>query len=75
MNIIKKLMLLIKSIFIKQNEVKKLEESKIKQENINQREKFIKSLKIPDSELKTKKKVETLICEGDGLGIQKKITC
>lgn len=32
---------------------------------------FIKSLKIK----RTNKKIETLICYGDGLGIQKKLSC
>ena len=54
---------------MKQEEIKTLEEPKntINKEKNN----FIKSLKI---EKKSKKEVETLICYGDGLGIQKKIS-
>ena len=39
------------------------------------KESFIESLKIATKEKRTKKRVETLTCNGDGLGIQKKITC
>lgn len=74
MNIIRKVILFIKNIFIKQEEVKKLAEPK----NTVKKDKeasFIEYLKINTIENRTKKKIETLICEGDGLGIQKKITC
>lgn len=74
MNIIKKVVLFIKNIFIKKDEVKKLEEPKIivKEDKKNN---FIESLKAPTNVPKIeKKKVETLICEGDGLGIQGKIS-
>ena len=73
MNIIKKIIIFIKNIFTKQEDVKKLEQGRIitPQDNkIN----FINSLKINTLEEKTKKKVKTLICYGDGLGIQKKIS-
>lgn len=72
MNIFKKLFLSIKNIFIKKNEIKKLPEP---ENDINQdsRNKFIESLKVTSIEKTNKKKVETLICNGDGLGIQKKI--
>ncbi len=73
MNIIKKMILFIKNIFIKQNEVKKLEAPKsvvTQDEKVN----FIESLKITTIEERTKKRVETLTCNGDGLGIQKKIS-
>lgn len=74
MNIIRKVILFIKNIFIKQEEVKKLTKPKntVKKDK---EESFIEYLKISTIENKTKKKIETLICEGDGLGIQKKITC
>lgn len=72
MNVIKKMFLFIKNIFIKKEKIKKLEEPN----NIVKNEKkdsFINSLKkIPTPERK-KKKVETLTCNGDGLGIQKDI--
>ena len=73
MNIIRKIILFIKNIFIKQDEVKKLTEPKIIVKE-NKKEKFIESLKITTTQKKAKKRVETLTCNGDGLGIQKKIT-
>lgn len=68
MNIIEKIISFIKNIFVKQEKVKMLTEPKIdiKQDRKNS---FIESLKITT----TKNKVETLTCNGDGLGIQKKI--
>lgn len=74
MNIIRKIILFIKNIFIRQDEVKKLIEPKITVKE-DKKESFIESLKITTTEKRTKKRVETLICNGDGLGIQKKITC
>ncbi len=74
MNFIRKMILFIKKMFIKQDEVKKIQEPRI---NIEQEKKetFIKTLKTTTTEKRTKKRVETLICNGDGLGIQRKITC
>ncbi|MCI8397380.1 MAG: hypothetical protein HFJ52_07190 [Clostridia bacterium] len=74
MNIIRKMILFIKNIFVKQEEIKALEEPK---QIINQEKKinFVESLKITTTEKKNKKRIETLTCEGDGLGIQKKISC
>lgn len=74
MNIIRKVILFIKNIFAKQDEVKKLAEPRITV-NENKKESFIESLKITISQKRTKEKVETLTCSGDGLGIQRKITC
>ena len=74
MNIIKKVILFIKNIFIKQDEVKKFLESRIIVHE-DKKESFIESLKITTIDKRAKKRVETLTCNGDGLGIQKKITC
>lgn len=74
MSIIRKMILFIKNIFVKQDEVKRLQEPKIVIEQ-DKKESFIESLKIATTEKRTKKRVETLTCNGDGLGIQKKITC
>lgn len=74
MNIIRKMILFIKNIFIKQDEVKKLQEPEIAVVQ-DKKENFIKSLKITTTKIRTKKRIETLTCNGDGLGIQKKITC
>ena len=74
MSIIKKIILFIENIFVKQEEIKALEAPK---QIINQEKKinFVESLKITTTEKKNKKRIETLTCEGDGLGIQKKISC
>ena len=73
MNIIKKMLLFIKNIFVSQDEVKKIQEPKISMEQ-EEKMTFMQSLRITTTEKKLKKKVETLTCDGDGLGIQKKIT-
>lgn len=68
------MLLFIKNIFIKQEKVKAIEAPKsiIKpEEKVN----FMESLKIGTTEKKVKQRVETLICTGDGLGIQRKIRC
>jgi myosin-crossreactive antigen len=74
MNIIRKVILFIKNIYAKQDEVKKLAEPRIIVKE-DKKESFIESLKITTTQKRTKKRVETLTCNGDGLGIQKKITC
>ena len=73
MNIIRKIIDFVKNIFIKQDKVKKLSEPKIVTEQ-NKKERFIETIKINTTEKRAKKKIETLTCQGDGLGIQKKIT-
>lgn len=74
MNVIRRMILFIKNIFVKQDKVKELIEPKITVKE-DKKESFIKSLKITTTEKRTKKRIETLTCNGDGLGIQKKITC
>lgn len=69
MNIIKKVIVFIKNIFTKQKEIKKIEEPK-NIVNEHKRENFIEKLKINTI---LKRKVETLTCSGNGLGIQKKM--
>ena len=64
----------MKNIFTKQDKIKKLEEPKIIV-NEDKKESFKESLKITTTPKRTKKRVETLTCNGDGLGIQRKITC
>ncbi len=72
MNIINKLMTFIKNIFNKKEKTKELDAPTPVITNEKKGE-FIKSLKINTENRKKEKKVETLICEGDGLGIQKNI--
>ena len=67
MSIVNKIILFIKKIFNRQQEVEKI--NTLEQ---NKKENFKEDLKTTTTE--KEKKVETLICEGDGLGIQKKIT-
>lgn len=67
MIILDKIISFIKKIFYKE-ELKKLEEVKNTHETKSE---FIKSLKI-HSDIKNKK-IKTLICVGDGLGIRNEI--
>ena len=71
MNIFKEMMFFIKNLFNKQKEVKLIEAPK-RIVNQDKKAEFIKSLKI--NLIEKKKKIETLTCDGDGLGIQKKIS-
>lgn len=72
MNVIEKIILFIKNIFTKKEEVKKLEEPTVIVEE-DKRNEFIDNLKVTAIGKKENKKIETLICAGDGLGIQKGI--
>lgn len=70
MKFFEKIILAIKNIFSnKKEEIKALEEPKITVEN--DRKEFLASLKFKK---KRKHEIETLVCEGDGLGIQKKMS-
>lgn len=69
MNIFKKIIEVIKNIFSKKEEIAMLQEGK---EYIdNQRDKFMENLRV--KVLNKKKKVESHVCYGDGLGIKKKL--
>ena len=70
MNFFRNLFLAFKNIFRKHTEIKQLEAPKQFSSSIN-RDNFIKDLKV---NVKKKKKIATLVCEGDGLGIQRKMT-
>ena len=74
MKIIEKIILFIKNIFTKQEEIKQLEAPKSIIEQ-NQKINFINSLKVTPTEKRIKKNFEILTCDGDGLGIQKEISC
>ena len=71
MKYIKKIILFFKNLF--QKDVIKALDVPIQKTNYNPKDNFINSLKVTKINKKTKE-VETLICEGDGLGIKKKIT-
>ncbi|MDR0978494.1 MAG: hypothetical protein LBL91_00880 [Lachnospiraceae bacterium] len=66
MNFLNRVLTWVKKIFIKKEDIKMLESPSEEVANEN-RKTFLESLKIKVA----KKKVETLICDGDGLGIQK----
>lgn len=72
MNFIKNIVLFFKKILKKQNNIKMLNmpEKKIEEKKKND---FINSLKVHIEKKHKKKKVETLTCFGDGLGIQTQI--
>lgn len=71
MKIFKNIISFFKRIFGKTEEIKMLEESKANLIN-KDRMSFMNSLKVNILQNK-KKKVETMTCFGDGLGIQTKI--
>ncbi len=73
MNFFKSIISKIKKIFNKHEDIKMLEESKVIN-NSYAKDEFVKSLKVNINKAIKKKKVETLICDGDGLGINNKIT-
>ena len=63
-----------KSPEIQENLVKQIQiEEKTGIDNVD-KEEFKNFLKYKEEQPKTKNKIETLICPGDGLGIQTKIT-
>ena len=78
MSIFKKIIFAIKNVFTKQNDVKRIEMSNeiasVNGIDQNTGNNFMQSLKNATNSVAKKKKVETLICDGDGLGIQKKIS-
>ena len=82
MKLIEKITLFFKTIFKKQDKVKMLEapqnQGNMQKEMIDSQKQnvdFVESLKVNIENKPKKKKIETLVCEGDGLGIKKKISC
>ena len=73
MNLIKNTINFFKNLFYKDNDIKMIEAPQEYLNNKN-KENFLKSLKVNIIPKKKKKKVETLTCFGDGLGIQNKMT-
>ena len=72
MKFLKKILESIKKIFVRKEEVKALEMPKTIEYQDKREEEFLRSIRV-QPQVKTKP-IETLICYGDGLGIQKKIT-
>lgn len=73
MNIIRKIIELLKNIIHKKNNVKMLDSAKELKHEGNKKD-FKDSLKVNSIQKTKKKKVETLVCPGDGLGIYNKIS-
>ena len=75
MNLIKRIFEFLKKFFYKKEEVKMIEAISLTSVR-EKKKKFMKELKEDYIKRKLeKKKIETLICVGDGLGIQKKVSC
>lgn len=70
MNVIERIMSFIKKIFNKQEEIKMIEAPK-RVTNIKEKEDFFSSIKVFRPIQIKNNEIETLICIGDGLGIQK----
>ena len=72
MNFVKNIIVFLKRIFNKENNIKMIEAPAVevpKEETSD----FKKQLKVTKNEKQKSSEVETLICFGDGLGIQTKI--
>ena len=72
MSFIKRICSFFKKVFNKKDDIKMIEQP-IKKDLSEEKNKFIDSIKINIVKNK-KRKVETLTCFGDGLGIQTKIS-
>lgn len=73
MNVLKEIISFFKNILKKNDKIKELPEPKAYISK--DRNSFIDSIKVTNIEKKKNKKIETLICDGDGLGIKKRISC
>lgn len=73
MSIIEKIILFIKNVLLKKQEIKAIEAHKVTiiQEKDNN---FLESIKVNIPIQVKKKKIETLVCVGDGLGIHNKMS-
>lgn len=72
MSIIEKIILFFKNKFYKKNKIKMLSKP-LDTKSIKNKSNFVNSLKFSLPEKNNKKRIETLTCVGDGLGIQNKI--
>lgn len=70
MNVIERIMSFIKKFFNKQEEIKMIEAPE-RVTNIKEKEDFFSSIKVFRPIQIENNEIETLICIGDGLGIQK----
>jgi hypothetical protein len=72
MSIIEKIISFFKNKFYKKNKIKMLSISQ-DAKSMESKNNFVNSLKISLPEKNNQKRIETLTCVGDGLGIQNKI--
>lgn len=73
MNFIKNIIEFFRNIFHKESDIKMIE-APIESLKEDAKTNFLNSLKVNIEQKKKKKKIETLTCFGDGLGMQNKIT-
>lgn len=73
MNIFKNIISFFKKIFNKENNIKMIE-APVQEIKKKDKASFMNSLKVNIVQKRKKKKIETLTCFGDGLGIQNKIS-
>ena len=73
MELIDKIISFIKRLVKKEDTIKLLVEGK-SNENPRTSKDYVKTLKVEINQTKKKKQIETLVCVGDGLGIQNKVT-
>ena len=73
MIIINKIILFFKNIFKKDKNIKKLPSSKQNEKTVNSS--FADSLKVDNvKEVRKNPPIKTIVCSGDGLGIQNKMS-
>ena len=73
MELIDKIISFIKRLVKKEDTIKLLVERKPNEKPQNRKD-YVKTLKVEINQTKKKKQIETLVCVGDGLGIQNKVT-
>ena len=74
MSFFEKIISYIKNIFGKKEEVKQIDESKKNIIETDKKKEFEELLKVDIKKKEKKNKIETMVCDGDGLGIQDNIT-
>lgn len=73
MKFLKKFFLFIQNVFNKKEEIKQIEAPKIDLYK-DQKEDFLKSIRVSSIPRRKNKNIETLVCVGDGLGFNNKLT-
>lgn len=73
MKFFEKIFLFIKNMFNKKEEIKQIEAPKIDLYQ-NQKEEFLKSIKVSSIPRRKKNNIKTLVCVENGLGFENKLT-